>query len=100
MTLTQLEYALAIAKYGSFKSAAERRKVSQPALSMQIQKLEDEFDIRIFDRKGSKLKITADGELFLERAQEIVAAMNAAVVHMMPYFMGNDISHSKITFSI
>ena len=74
MTLTQLEYALAIAKYGSFKSAAERRKVSQPALSMQIQKLEDEFDIRIFDRKGSKLKITADGELFLERAQEIVAA--------------------------
>ena len=74
MTLTQLEYALAIAKFGSFKSAADKRQVSQPALSMQIQKLEDEFGIRIFNRKGNQLKITSDGELFLERAQEIVAA--------------------------
>jgi len=74
MTLTQLEYALAVAKFGSFKNAADKRKISQPALSMQIQKLEDEFGIRIFDRKGSPLKITSDGELFLERAQEIVAA--------------------------
>jgi len=74
MTLNQLDYALAVAKYRSFKYAAERREVSQPALSMQIQKLEDEIGIRIFDRSGSPVKITTDGALFLERAQEIVAA--------------------------
>ena len=74
MTLNQLDYALAVAKYQSFKYAADKKNVSQPALSMQIQKLEDEIGIRIFDRTGSPIKITIDGALFLERAQEIVAA--------------------------
>ncbi len=74
MTLNQLEYTLAVAKSGSFKQAAEKLMISQPALSMQVQKLEDEIEIRIFDRTGSPVKITSDGELFLERAQEIVAA--------------------------
>lgn len=73
MTLNQLEYALEIARYGGFKYAADKKQISQPALSMQIQKLEDEIGIRIFDRTGSPIKITADGQLFLERAQEIVA---------------------------
>lgn len=74
MTLNQLDYALAVANHGSFKYAAEKKKISQPALSMQVQKLEDEIGIRIFDRTGSPIKITADGKLFLERAQEIIAA--------------------------
>lgn len=74
MTLTQLNYALAIAKYGSFRYAADRRNISQPALSMQIQKLEDEIGIRVFNRKANPIKITTDGALFLERAQEIVAS--------------------------
>lgn len=74
MTFSQLDYALAVAKRGSYKQAAERLSISQPALSMQIQKLEDEIGIRIFDRTGSPVKITSDGALFLERAQEIVAA--------------------------
>ena len=97
MTLTQLEYALAIAKFGSFKSAADKRQVSQPALSMQIQKLEDEFGIRIFNRKGSQLKITSDGELFLERAQEIVAAS-----HRLSEFSSNlnDDFSGEITLGI
>lgn len=74
MTLSQLNYALAVARYGSFKHAAERKGLSQPALSMQIQKLEDEIGIRIFDRTIVPLSITRDGSLFLERAQEIVTA--------------------------
>jgi len=76
MTLTQLDYALAVAKFGSFKYAAGRKNISQPALSMQIQKLEDEIGIRVFDRKINPIRITRDGELFLERAQEIVTAAN------------------------
>jgi LysR family hydrogen peroxide-inducible transcriptional activator len=74
MTINQLDYALALAKYGSFKYAADKRGISQPALSMQMQKLEEEIGIRIFDRTSFPVKITTDGELFLERAQEIVAA--------------------------
>jgi LysR family hydrogen peroxide-inducible transcriptional activator len=76
MTLNQLDYVLAVAKHKSFKYAADRKKISQPALSMQVQKLEDEIGVRIFDRSGNPLKITADGVLFLERAQDIVAAAN------------------------
>jgi LysR family hydrogen peroxide-inducible transcriptional activator len=76
MTVNQLDYALAVAKYKNFKYAAEWKNISQPALSMQIQKLEDEIGVRIFDRIGSPLRITSDGRLFLERAQEIVAAMH------------------------
>lgn len=79
MTISQLDYALAVAKFGSFKYAADKKGISQPALSMQVQKLEEEIGIRIFDRKGSPIKITADGELFLERAQEIVAATHRLV---------------------
>jgi len=74
MTIAQLEYTLAVAKFKSFKNAADKRAISQPALSMQIQKLENEIGIRIFDRTVSPVRITSDGELFLERAQEIVAA--------------------------
>jgi len=76
MTITQLDYALAVAKYKNFGYAAERKNISQPALSMQIQKLEDEIGVRIFDRIGSPVRITSDGKLFLERAQEIVASMH------------------------
>jgi len=74
MTFSQLKYALAVAKYGSFKRAAEKLEISQPGLSIQIQKLEDELGLSIFDRKGIPVKITTDGALFLERAQGIVAA--------------------------
>lgn len=74
MTFNQLDYALAVARFGGFKHAADKKNISQPALSMQIQKLEDEIGIRIFDRTGIPLKITSDGQLFLERAQEIMTA--------------------------
>ena len=76
MTFVQLEYALNIAKYGSFRKAAEKLHVSQPALSMQIRKLEDEVGIRLFSRSSNPLKLTADGELFIERAQEIIKTTN------------------------
>jgi len=50
MTITQLKYVLAVAENKNFTKAAERVFVTQPTLSMQIQKLEDELDILIFDR--------------------------------------------------
>jgi len=75
MTLTQLHYALALTKYQNFKKAADHLGISQPALSIQIQKLEENIGIKLFNRSGTPLEVTKDGELFLIRAQEL---MNSA----------------------
>lgn len=77
MTLSQLQYALELALYGSFKKASKKLNISQPALSMQIQKLEEEVDLILFDRTKSPVSPTHDGLLFLERAQEIIIASNS-----------------------
>ncbi len=74
MTLTQLQYALQLRKYQNFKRAAEVLSISQPGLSLQIQKLEDEIGIKLFNRNTSPLEVTNDGELFLIRAQELVTS--------------------------
>ena len=74
MTLTQLHYALQLGKYKNFKRAAEMLSISQPGLSLQIQKLEDEIGIKLFNRSITPLEVTKDGELFLIRAQELVSA--------------------------
>lgn len=55
MTITQLQYVLAIAEQRNFTKAAEKCFVTQPTLSTQIQKLEDELDIIIFNRNKNQL---------------------------------------------
>ncbi len=72
MTITQLKYVLAVAEYQNFTKAAENVFVTQPTLSMQIQKLEDELDILIFDRSKKPIKLTAIGEKIVNQARNIV----------------------------
>lgn len=72
MNLNQLEYALALHRYGSYGRAAQAMGVSQPALSIQIKKLEEELGLTLFDRSKKKVRITPEGELLLERAQLLV----------------------------
>ena len=55
MTITQLEYALAVAQHQHFGKAAASCHVTQPTLSMQLQKLEDELQVTIFDRSKRRL---------------------------------------------
>ena len=69
MTLTQIEYILAVAKEQSFRGAAQTRFVSQPTLSMQIQKLEDELGVLIFDRSQLPIRLTKIGALIIEQAK-------------------------------
>ncbi|XZF13864.1 LysR substrate-binding domain-containing protein [Chitinophagaceae bacterium MMS25-I14] len=73
MTITQLEYVVAVATYKSFVSAAEKCFVTQPTLSMQIQKLEDELGIKLFDRNKHPIAITAMGEAIVEQARIVLA---------------------------
>lgn len=72
MTITQLKYVLAVAKYRNFTKAAEKTFVTQPTLSMQIQKLEDELDILIFDRSKKPIELTAVGKKIVNQAKNIV----------------------------
>lgn len=72
MTITQLKYVLAVAQYQNFTKAAEHVFVTQPTLSMQIQKLEDELDIQIFDRSKKPIELTDAGKKIVNQARNIV----------------------------
>ncbi|WP_179351999.1 LysR substrate-binding domain-containing protein [Winogradskyella vidalii] len=72
MTITQLKYALAIAEHKNFTKAAEKCFVTQPTLSTQIQKLEDELDILIFDRSKKPIELTEVGRKIVFQARNIV----------------------------
>ena len=73
MTLTQLSYIVAVDKYRHFATAAKKIYITQPTLSMQIQKLEDELDVLIFDRSKSPVVPTAIGEEIIEQAKKILS---------------------------
>ncbi|WP_370478497.1 hydrogen peroxide-inducible genes activator [Tamlana flava] len=72
MTITQLYYVLAVAENQNFTKAAEKCFVTQPTLSMQIQKLEDELDIQIFDRSKKPIELTDVGRKIVTQARNIV----------------------------
>jgi LysR family hydrogen peroxide-inducible transcriptional activator len=72
MTLTQLSYVVAVDRYRHFATAAEKSYVTQPTLSMQIHKLEDELGITIFDRSKSPVVPTEIGEKIIKEAKEIL----------------------------
>ncbi len=72
MTITQLHYVLAVAEHKNFTLAAEKCFVTQPTLSMQIQKLEEELDILIFDRSKKPIVLTEIGEKIVHQAKNIV----------------------------
>lgn len=72
MTITQLEYIIAVDTYRHFATAAERCFVTQPTLSMQIQKLEDDLGSKIFDRSKQPVIPTETGEEIIAQARIVV----------------------------
>lgn len=73
MTITQLNYIIAVDTYRHFGRAAESCFVTQPTLSMQIQKLEDQLGATIFDRSTQPISITPLGKKIIEQARIVVA---------------------------
>ena len=73
MTISQLKYCLAVAEHRNFTTAAEHVFVTQPTLSMQIQKLENELDLKIFDRTQKPIGLTFIGEKIIAQAKLIVS---------------------------
>ncbi|UAY50943.1 hydrogen peroxide-inducible genes activator [Ferruginibacter albus] len=76
MTITQLEYTVALDTYRHFAKAAEKCFVTQPTLSMMIQKLEEELGVKIFDRTKQPITPTKNGEAIILRARQILAEAN------------------------
>ena len=72
MTLTQLKYTLAVAEEGNFTIAADKCFVTQPTLSMQVQKLEEELGVKLFNRNTKPIKLTQIGNKILSQAKTIV----------------------------
>ncbi|MHA4893867.1 hydrogen peroxide-inducible genes activator [Pedobacter sp. PWIIR3] len=72
MTLVQLEYIVAVDTYRSFVGAAEKCFVTQPTLSMQVQKLEEMLDVKIFDRSKQPVTPTEIGSQIIEQARIIL----------------------------
>lgn len=79
MTLLQLTYIVAVEKYRSFSKAAKDRFVTQPTLSMQIQKLEEELGVTIFDRGKKPVAPTDIGRTIIEQAQAILRESNKII---------------------
>lgn len=71
-TLTQLEYVLAVEKHRHFGKAAQSCHISQPTLSQQIQKLEDELGVIVFDRIQKPVVPTDEGRRLIEQAKVVV----------------------------
>jgi LysR family hydrogen peroxide-inducible transcriptional activator len=72
MTIVQLSYVVAVNDSKSFAKAAQKCFVTQPTLSMQIQKLEDELGVIIFDRTKKPVAPTEIGEKLIEQARVII----------------------------
>ena len=92
MTITQLQYVLAVAEHRNFTLAAEKCFVTQPTLSMQIQKIEEELNILIFDRSKKPIQLTDIGEKIVNQAKNIVneAGKIKDIVEYQKGFIGGE----------
>ena len=86
MTITQLKYVLSVAEHKNFTVAAEHSFVTQPTLSMQIQKLEDELDTQIFNRSKKPIELTDVGaKIVVDESTRILD-----IVHQQKGFIGGE----------
>ena len=97
MTLQQLKYIVAIDKFRNFAKAADACEISQPTLSAMLAKLEEELDVRIFERNNKNVKPTVVGEKLLAQAKKVL--MEAGRIEEIAAEEKNSIT-GKLTLSI
>ncbi len=77
MTLTELKYIVAVDRERHFGRAAEACFVSQPTLSVAIKKLEEELDVKLFERGGAEVSVTPLGAEIVRQAQQVIEQAQA-----------------------
>ena len=80
MTIQQCRYVLQIVKTGSFNEAAKQLFVAQSSLSVSVKALEQELNIKIFERSGSGVYLTEDGSEFVKYATQIIDSEDLAAM--------------------
>jgi DNA-binding transcriptional LysR family regulator len=80
MELRHLRYFVAVAEALNFSRAAEKLHIAQPPLSQQIQNLEGELGVALFERTGRRIKLTHAGAMFLEEARALLAQSSRAAL--------------------
>lgn len=79
MNIQQLEYFLAVAKFLNFTRAAEKYYISQTAITQQIKSLEEQLEVKLFNRSKRYVELTPAGMVFVEEAKNIINIMKEAV---------------------
>lgn len=85
MEFHQLQYVVIIAKCQNFTRAAEKLSLSQPSLSQQITKLENELGVKLFERTTRSVSLTSAGRSFVEQTEQILSAIERLQFSMQEY---------------
>lgn len=91
--LYQLEQLITIAQSGTISKAAEKLLISQPGLTRSIQRLEEDLDLKLFDRTKNKITLNENGQLAVEYAKNILKSTHQMVEELQKF----DRSHSTIS---
>lgn len=95
MTLKQLEYVIMVAKTGNITKASEELYIAQPSLTHAIMELENEMNIKIFNRTNKGITLTSEGEIFLSYARQVIDQANL----LEDKFKGNISRHTQFSVS-
>ena len=87
--LYQLRQLLAFAKYGTLSEAAEKLYLSQPALSRNMRKLEEEIGVPLFERKRNRLELNENGKLTAELAEKVISDFDAITKSVQDFDRNN-----------
>jgi len=85
MELRQIEYFCMVGKLNSFTRAAEQLHIAQPSITQAVQKLEQELDTQLFDRRKKKIVLTTEGQAFLVRMEKVLDAFHQAVEELKDF---------------
>ena len=94
MKIVQLEYFCMVSHYHSITQAAQKLYVTQPAISNAIKELEKEFSVSLFVRSKNHLTLTTEGELFYQKASELLASIKQTT--QLFYDLGKQIPPIRI----
>ena len=97
MELRQLQYFVQVARMQHVTKAAEELHVAQSAVSRQIHRLEEELGVRMFMQRGRNVQLTPVGQLFLKRAESLLADLDRAVTEIHE-FLDPEVGEIRLGF--